>query len=522
MQRFIQKHASDVIGALNGFDRMRFRGTLRWLANTKGMRSFLFAAGVLLKDFKDYVTGITDKVREATTRLAEAEGRPVHYLSSSTVRKEDVARQIAQCDGIQEGLICVLTCVEPCFSYHVGRDREARRLELRGDRLKCLHQYFYFQDRQFGFMHVRLQTWFPFTVHVCLNGREWLARQLDAEGIGYRRRENCFVDLADPARAQALSAMQLKTPWATTFQRLMRGVHPTHAEIFREHPTEYYWSLEESEWATDVMFRSAGALAAIYPHLLRYGLQHFSSVDVMRFLGRKVPTHGGVNGHFEGEVQSDLRRRPEGIRIKHRVNHNSLKMYDKQGSVLRVETTINDVRDMKVYRRPEGDQHGELAWRRLRKGVADVQRRAKISQAANDRYLDALASVDADQPLGRLAERLCRPTEWKGKRVRALQPWSPADAQLLEAVSRPEFALNGFRNGDLRRVLYSGCNLPAEEIRRQSGKVTRQLRLLRAHHLIMKVPHTHRYQLTTGGRTILTALFAARQASAAKLLEIAA
>ncbi len=97
----------------------------------------------------------------------------------------------------------------------------------------------------------------------------------------------------------------------------MRGVHPTHAEIFREHPTEYYWSLEESEWATDVMFRSAGALAAIYPHLLRYGLQHFSSVDVMRFLGRKVPTHGGVNGHFEGEVQSDLRWRPEGIRIKH-------------------------------------------------------------------------------------------------------------------------------------------------------------------------------------------------------------
>lgn len=522
MQRFIQKHASDVIGTLSGFDRMRFRGTLRWLSNTKGMRSFLWAAKVLLKDFKDYVTGITDQIRGATLRLAESQGRPVVYLSSSTVRKEDEARKIAQRDGVQEGLICVLACVEPCFSYHVGRDRQAQRLELRGERLKCLHQYFYFQDPQFGFMHVRLQTWFPFTIHVCLNGREWLARQMDAEGLGYRRRENCFVELADPARAQTLAAGQLKTPWKAAFQRLLRGIHPTHAEVFREHPMEYYWSLEESEWATDVLFRSPEALAAIYPRLLRHGLQHFSSAEVMRFLGRKVPTHGGVNGNFQGEVLSDLRQRPEGMRIKHRVNHNSLKMYDKQGSVLRVETTINDVRDMKVYRRQEGDARGPQQWRRLRKGVADLQRRAKISQAANERYLDALAAVEADQPLGRLAEAVCRPTEWKGKRVRALQPWSPADASLLEAVSRPEFALNGFRNRDLRALLFGPAAVALEEARRQSGKVTRQLRLLRAHGLIAKVPQTHRYQVTVHGRELLTGLLAARQASAQQLAQMAA
>lgn len=125
-----------------------------------------------------------------------------------------------------------------------------------------------------------------------------------------------------------------------------------------------------------------------------------ASPDVMRFLGKKLPKHGGVNGHFKGEVVTDLKTRPEGLRIKHRLNHNSIKMYDKQGSVLRVETTINDARDMKVYRRKEGDPKSPKSWRRMRKGVADSRRRAQVSRAANDRYLESLAAVESKQPLG--------------------------------------------------------------------------------------------------------------------------
>jgi hypothetical protein len=103
----------------------------------------------------------------------------------------------------------------------------------------------------------------------------------------------------------------------------------------------------------------------------------------LRFLGRKVPQHGGVNGHFLGEVVTDVKERPEGMRIKHRLNRNSIKMYDKQSSVLRVETTINDARDMKVFRSKEGSAQGPKSWRRLRKGIADLHRRAQVSQAAN-------------------------------------------------------------------------------------------------------------------------------------------
>jgi hypothetical protein len=141
MHQFIQRHAEKVIGMLNGWDRIRLRGTLRWLANAKGMKSYLFAAQVLLKDFKKYVLHVTEEVRQATARTAEAAGRPVIYLSSSASRKEDQARQIAQRDGVQEGLICVLTCVEPCWSYTVGPNAKTKLLELRGGHLKCLHHY---------------------------------------------------------------------------------------------------------------------------------------------------------------------------------------------------------------------------------------------------------------------------------------------------------------------------------------------------------------------------------------------
>jgi hypothetical protein len=524
MRHFITRHADQIVGVLNGWDRLRLRGTLRWLANVDGMKNYLWHARVLLKDFKRYALGITGRIKQATERLAHAAGRPVKYLASSAFNKEAQAQRIALENGVTEGLICVLSCVELGWSYEVGPNRERKELELRGGQRKCLHYYFYLIDRRLGWMHMRLQTWFPFTLHLCVNGREWLARQLDGAGIAYRRRDNCFVDVADWARAQRVLDRQLTNDWPKLLAGLVRRFHPAHRQTFAELPTEYYWSADESEWASDVAFRSPSALAKLYPTLIRHGMESFSSREVMRFLGRKVPVHGGVHGRFLGEVQSDLVARPEGMRLKHRLGHNSIKMYNKQGSVLRVETTINDARDMKAYRAKEGPD-GEIpktrAWRRLRKGVADLPRRAEISQAANDRYLDGLAAAEATVPLGRLAGRICQPAWWQGRRVRALNPLSPDDAKLLQAICRGEFAINGFRNRDLRSLLFGPAGSDPAELRRQSGSVTRKLRLLRGHGLIKKAPKTHRYLLTAQGTLIVNALLAARNADAQTLTKVA-
>lgn len=521
MQRFLQRHADSVMGTLSGFDRLRLRGTLRLLAHAGGMMNYLWQRRVLLKDFKEHAQWATEQIRSGAKALAERAGRPLIYLTGSSSSKEDQARTVAAADRIEGGLICVLSCVEPCRSYEIHRHRQEQKLELRNASMKCLHYYYYFQHPQLGFLHVRLQTWYPFAMHVCLNGREWLARRMDAAGLGYVRRDNCFVDLADPRAAQRLFDGQLRTNWPRLLDRLAEEVFPQRPAILGACPVDYYWSVDQSEWATDVLFRSSQELADRYGRWLLHGVTSLGSRDVLRFLGRRTPGAGNLYGALAAEVQTSLRERPEGVRLKHFVNQNSIKMYDKQGSVLRIETTLNSPREMKVYRPKEGDAGGPKTWRYLRKGVADMHRRAEISQAANQRYLDSLAAVDEATPLERLVAPLCRPVAWNGRRVRALNPLAGEDGALLAAIARGEFHVQGFRNADLQGLLYARPPRTAAERKRRSAAVTRKLRLLRAHRIIKKVPRSHRYQLTDQGRTIVAVVNAVRQANAKQLLTAA-
>jgi hypothetical protein len=516
---FIQKHQPQVIGILHGFDRLRFSGSLRALYHVPVMGEYLKQCNVLLKDFKGFALSLTAKVKAATQALAQRAGRPVLYLPSSQTSKEATALALAQKDGLPSGLIGVLSCVENCRTYTVGGNAQTQHLELRLKWGKCLHYYFYFLHERFGLMHVRLQSWFPFLVNVCLNGREWLAAQLNQAGLDYEKRDNCFAWVADVARTQALLDEQWQISWGQELEKLLAQVHPTDRLIRQPMALKYYWTVCQSEFASDVMFRSEALLHQLYPRLVQHGIQHFQSPDVLRFLGYRPPRQGV--GKFLGEVTSDYKQRPEGVRLKHAAGGNSIKIYDKQGSVLRVETTINQAEEFKVYRAKESQPQGPKAWRELRRGVADLPRRAQVSRAANERYYAKLASVEAPEPLGRQVQRLCRPLIQQGRRYRGLNPWSPKDAPLLGAINRGEFALNGFRNRDLRLLLY-GQNHSAQKNKRLAAKLTRQLRLLRAHGLIKKIPGSHRYQLTPSGQTLLTALAAARNADTAALTKLAA
>lgn len=517
MQSFLTRHESAVKGSLSGFDRIRFRGTLRWIANLSGLGAFLSLSNVLLKDFKTYATGLTDRIKESTAKVAAQDDRPLRYLTSSSTRKEDVARVIADQDKITSGLVCVLTAVEPCQTFTVGPNREKKLLELRSHTGKCLHHYFYLIDSEFGWLNIRLQTWFPFNVQVVINGREWLSQQLFRQGIEFERRGNCFTDLANSLRAQKLMDKQLKMNWPRALNRLLLRVHPSHRTLFGSHRLIHYWSADETEWATDVMFRSAADLDAIYPPLVHHAMLNFQCTDVLRFLGKSPH----VKTYRDAEITSHLGSRDEGVRVKHNANANSVKMYDKQQSVLRVETTINNTRQMKVFRAPEKDPQGKKKQLPLRKGVADLARRAEISQKSNERYLDALAAVESTATLADLVQPVCKPTTWNGRSVRALQPMSAADFQLLQAISRGEFLLQGFRNRDLRAILF-GDKATTAEAKSQTAKVTRMIRMLRAHGIVHKVSKTHRYNVSPLGRQITTALLAAAAASTHKLSEIAA
>ena len=518
---FLAAHGADVTGVISGCDRLRLRGSLRHLYQPTFMFRYLCAAGVRLKDFAGFVSGLTNRVCAASAAFAAQCGRPLRYLESCGRRKEDLARELAHRDHIDEGLIGVFSILEPCLTYAVRHDAAAHRLYLHLGQGRCLHHYFYFQHREFGLMHLRLQTWFPFQLMVCLNGRLWLARQLDRAGVDYVQRDNSFIWLRDPARAQQLADRQLRTDWPAQLQPLVAQCHPLAREICAPLALSYYWSMDQTEFATDLMFKSPAALASIYPTLVDHGIRHFGTPEVLRFLGRSVPAHGHVHRLYKGEVETDLKHRPEGVRLKHFSQGNGLKLYDKHGQVLRVETTMTNPEAFRVYRTPESRPKGKPRWMLLRKSVADAPRRAEVCAAVNDRYLAALAAAEVATPAGQLAAPVCRRVTRKGRRYRALNPWSPADAAVLDTVARGEWAIQGFRNRDLRAARYPQTDDPAEA-RRQAGRITRLLGLLRAHHIIRKVAGTHRYIVTAKGRAIVTAILSARQASIPALLKIAA
>jgi len=526
MNKFIEKLGKQVEGVLAGFDRLVFRGTLRRIVYDAGMKSYLWQNQVLLKDFGKHVERTSQQLKAASLTAAQQAGRPVRYLPSSQVSKEQIAREIAAKDQVRQGTVCVLTSVEPCWSFEVGPNRETKQLELTGKPRKCLFLYHYWMHPEFGFMNARIQTWFPFSIQICLNGREWLARQMDQAGIGYRRHDNCFSRIDDYGRAQQLMDEQLRVNWPHLLDGVANQLNPIHERIFARFPVNYYWSTYQSEWAMDLVFGDPGQLRRLYPQLLQLGMTSFSSPDVMRFLGKRVNQDGTVPANLTQEVSTDLKRRAEGVRIKHRLGNNSIKLYDKaytgQAAVLRPEVTINDPAQFKVYRPKEGDPQGELAWRQMRRGIADLHRRAEVSQKALDRYCDALASVDDSATLEELTARIERRTKWNATSVRALHPFDPGYCALLEAVNRGEFTIHGLRNRDLQRLLYSTPATDKQQTRKRSAAISRKLRLLRAHGLIQKLPHTHRYQVTENGRLILNAILSARHATVKQLIAKAA
>lgn len=519
MKSFLSRFGRLISFVLSGFDRLRLCGESRLLNNARGVDCYLYQQRVRYTDFTRHAESLTQSLCAQTEKQAHDEGVPVRHLNSPTIDKEAFALQLAhEHPRSPSRRVALLTSVELCSVYRI-RKNSAGWIKPVKERGKCLHYYHYFLHPELGLCYVRVQSWFPFTIRVGLNGRQWLYRQLETRGVAFQKRDNLLLSVADPALAQKLLEEQRRVDWPTLLGNLVRPIQPLWDYL--EAGTPYYWMTEQSEWATDFIFHSPADLAAWYRRWLRHGMETLQCQDVLRFLGKKVPERG--HGHCTGEVKIDLRERAEGTRLKFWYDTNSIKMYDKGGTPesatgFRIETTINQAHAFKVYRTKEGAaEDAAKSWRPMRKGVADLDRRAEVSQAANNRLAESLATVADTRTLGELLKPLGQPVIADGQRqARALNPLTGKDGTLLRALARGEFLLQGFRNRDLRVALY-GEPKNADERRRQAAVVTRQLALLRAHEVIVKVPTTHRYQLSASGRRIVAALLAAHASDVTRL-----
>jgi len=503
MEAFLGAHQDDILGVLTTFDRVIFKGHLTGFFPRGAFARFLWRQGVLLKDFKPYVERATAELKAHAKQFAEERGRQYQYFASAKTRasgesKEELARAIAEENDIKEGLICVFAVVEPCKTFSVRGNRETHKLEVVRESRKCLHFYFYFIDPEFGFMHVRLQSWFPFEIQVYINGHEWLARQMDQLGIGYERYDNCFTHIDDLETAQQLCERFAHRKWPRVLNAFARRLNPLLSTIKEAGFGEYYWVIDQCEVATDVMFRDRASLEAVLPDLFEHAVLHFSAEDVLQFLGRKL------HGNFKGKVETSLKKRPAGYRVKHWMKRNNIKVYDKW-SVLRIETTINNPREFKVLKVVETSEGNTRRWMPMGKGVANFWRYSQVGTQANHRYLEALTHVQPKGEAVQVLDDLCRSHVKDGKRYAKFNPVTRQDCTLFAAVLSGEHAINGFRNRDLRNHLYDQPAATPQEAKRRCARVSRLIAKLRGHGLIMKVKDSRLYRVTRRGYQVMFA-----------------
>ncbi len=504
MGAFEDLHQRRITGSLAMFDRMIFKGHLTSLYHPGAVSALLWAQGYPMKEFSRYAQVVTAKITATAKRVAAEAGRPYLYIENMKTRrptqsKEDIARAIAARDGVTEGVICVLSVVESCKSFQVRGNRQTGRLDAIRRERKCVHHYLYLIDPEFGFMHVRLQAWIPYEIQVYVNGREWLARQLDKAGIGYRRHDNALLAIDDLEAASKLCDRFAHRAWPRLLNAFARRLNPALADIRRAGFGEYYWVLDQAEIATDVMFTTRAALVEVWPDLLRHAAQNMSSEDVLRFLGRKL------HPSLAAEVLTETRRRPEGWRVKHRMARNWIKVYDKV-SVLRVETTINNPSEFRVLR-VFTDERGrrERRWCEMRKGVANLWRYYEVGIGSNRRYLDALAAAVPQGEGVRALDALCRPRTNHGRAVARFNPLSKGDLALFRAVLAGEHVISGFRNTDITTRLYPRPPKDHHEAHRRCERVSRLIAKLRGHGLVAKVPRARLYRATPYGHRVMTA-----------------
>ena len=520
MDTFLHKFESLIKGCITGFDRIVFKGCLRPLLFAAGAQQFFQARGVLNKDYKDWVMTQSAALVASANHLSQTTvGHPITPIASCNERKETLVRTCQQPRGITHGLIGVWSCVEACSTYRACYDVQTGFPQLRWTQSRCKHLYFYYDHADYGFMSLRLQTWFPYGIQIALNGREWLRRSLDRAGCRYLIEGNKFLHLENYSLAQRLLDQQLDTRWIAMLDGMLAEVFPTKAQTLGDR-LAYYWTLWQSEWATDYIFESPAIVTALMDRLISHALLTGTGARVLRYLGRPVRADGQPHPLAHPELLSRVEQWYDGTRIRHWVDHNSVKLYNEQ-NVLRAEMTMNNPSVYRVHRLTEGQQEGNKRLLPLRKGVADIAVRTQVAADVNHRFMAPMATLTDKTPLRELLEDLTHPFTREGRRVRALDI-TGKDRALLQAIADPEYAVSGMTNKALQPVLGALTWAHEKTGKQLAARISRNLRLLRDHGLIRKLPHQHTYQLTEKGRKLTTALCAVLGASTEQLLDKAA
>src|SRR5438270_10737708 len=483
-----ERHADQIAGVLSCYDRILIFGTLPNICFAEGMTSYLYAHKVRIFDYPRFAQPFREELRMNAERLAAENGITIEHIRKKNIRKEDLVQAVLAKRGSHAGLVAIFSAMEACPTYQPWHNKETGKTYLKPDDGKCLHYYFYFIDEDLGLTYVRVPTWLPCRLQVYFNGHNWLAAQLRKRKIAYELLDNAFVEIGDWNEAQRMA-----DDWKVKrIHKKLDEFAQRFCPIFRHFGVQYHWSLDQAEYATDIVFRRQADLQPLYAQLTRTAIHAVKPDNIATFLGKKL------HGNYQDEMGNRYNIRIEGPRIKHTMGPISIKLYDKFGLILRIETTVNDLSFFKHYREVEHrDGSRETKWACMQKTIYSLPALRELLDAANRRYLEFLSAIEDPRAGRHKLDQLSQTVEQEGRRYRGFNVFDPDDEMLLCSILRGEFNISGLQNKTLRR------HLPELN----SGQVSRLLKRLRTHGLLKKIGRTYKYYATTFGKqAVATAL----------------
>ena len=499
MHAFIDRHRSKIQGVISCFDRVVLTGTIPRICYAGGMSAVLRQQNIRIFDYTQWAAPLREEIRDNAQRIAEANGLEIDFIRKKNFRKEQRIKEILEQRGDHSGLVHIFSAMEPCTSYKPWHDKNSGRTFLKYDSGKCLHYYFYFIDATLGLCYLRVPTWAPFRLQFYFNGHNALASQLDRKGIGYSMQDNAFVAVDDADQAQKLADNLNIKQW----HRILDQAAGQYCPVIRHFPDRYHWSIMQAEYATDIVFHKQEDLQPLYEELVRTAVHAVKADNIAMFLGRKL------HGLYQDELGNDFSTRIQGTRIKHHMGAVAIKMYDKFGLVLRIETTVNDVSFFKHYRSVEHrDGTASMKQAPLRKNIYSLPLLRNLLTASNRRYLTFLAAIDDPGSSAKDLEKVARPVQQNGRSYRGFNLFHGDDLNLFVAILRGEFNISGLTNKALQAFLPG----------KTPQQVSRLLKRLRNHGLIKKIGHTFKYYLTKWGRKIITTSLKVREMTLIPLL----
>ncbi|HUU41747.1 MAG TPA: hypothetical protein VMW42_12480 [Desulfatiglandales bacterium] len=480
-----EHYAEKISGVISCYDRIVIQGTIPGFCYAQGMTSFLNTHNIRIFDYSHFAEPLRDELRNNAEQIAKENGLEIDFIRKKNIRKESRIQDILKERGEGPGLVHIFSAMEACQSYQPWHDKKTHQTYLKPTTGKCLHYYFYFIDQQLGLCYIRVPTWCPFRLQIYFNGHNWLASTLQNQSIKYTMLDNAFLSIDSITQAQAVA----DSLTVDIIHKKLDFFAQRYCPIISQFDLHYHWSIMQIEYATDIIFKHQQDLQAIYSNLTRTAIHTVKPDNIATFLGRKL------HGNYQDEMGNHFNTRIMGTRIKHTMGPVSMKMYDKFGLILRIETTVNDVSFFKHYRRVEHrDGTHSLKLAQMKKGIYSLSSLQQLLLAANRRYLQFISAIEDVSAGTNNLDEITKTVIENHRSYKGFNFFNQDDHMLFETLTRGEFNISGFKNKDLRQIL----------VDKTSPQISRLLKRLHAHGLVKKIGNTYKYYISKFGIQAIT------------------